>query len=495
MMLFSHTRAGLAGLAGVAALAIATSEAAAQRPFIPHPFVPKTTIHPPNFNSQTTISSSPTSFSATRTFSITPTTPPAITTTTITPTLGPTSRTPLIVPSVAAQSINPIFRLGNGLTLPQAAFNTAVAGQALSTIPPYALGFNPYPFSGGSLNGVGGGAALSTYGGSLLGAGGYGGASLSTGGYGAGGSPYDGYGGAGYGGYYEDPFSGYLRGTADVTNSQGRFLSQVQQARLQQTQADSAKLDLRHRMIEEAANERKTWINPDTERTRDLDAAYTRATHEPPLTDVLSGRALNDLYNHVYPLQQRAITQGIHKPNVPLDEDALKQVNLTGSGSVGSVGLFKDRGKLTWPLSLQSPEYDTPRKELITLINDAVDQVRLNNPVGAATLRDMNADVRRMSDTLLHNVGELSPTDYVEAKRFLSSLESSIRALHDPNAGNQLNQNWTPRGKSVAELVDFMGQHGLTFAPATPGDEPAYRNLYQRLLAYDAGMTDALAKR
>src|SRR5258708_4434310 len=53
--------------------------------------------------------------------------------------------TPLITPSVANQAINPNFRISPTLTLPQAAFNTAVAGQAISQIPAYAFGFNPYP--------------------------------------------------------------------------------------------------------------------------------------------------------------------------------------------------------------------------------------------------------------------------------------------------------------------------------------------------------------
>jgi hypothetical protein len=74
-------------------------------------------------------------------------------------------------------------------------------------------------------------------------------------------------------------------------------------------------------------------------------------------------------------------------------------------------------------------------------------------------------------------------------------LDSAIRALQDPNVGNQLNQNWTPRARNVAELVEFMNQKGLKFGPSASGDEPAYRALYQRLLAYDAGLTDAMAKR
>jgi hypothetical protein len=52
---------------------------------------------------------------------------------------------PLSVPSVAAQSINPNPYIAPGLTLGQYAYNTSVMGRALSKVPPYALGYNPYP--------------------------------------------------------------------------------------------------------------------------------------------------------------------------------------------------------------------------------------------------------------------------------------------------------------------------------------------------------------
>jgi plastocyanin len=87
------------------------------------------------------------------------------------------------IPSAALQAINPNFRLGPNLTLPQAAFNISVIGQALRTIPRWAFGNSQmagyasgygsmmsYPMSGG-------------YGGGGYGGGGYGG-----GGYGGGGS-------------------------------------------------------------------------------------------------------------------------------------------------------------------------------------------------------------------------------------------------------------------------------------------------------------------
>jgi plastocyanin len=67
---------------------------------------------------------------------------------------------PITIPSIQAQSINPVFRLANGLTIPQAAFNTAVLGQTLSQFPFGALGFGFFPRNllayGGGFGGFGG---------------------------------------------------------------------------------------------------------------------------------------------------------------------------------------------------------------------------------------------------------------------------------------------------------------------------------------------------
>src|SRR4051812_47315230 len=63
--------------------------------------------------------------------------------------LGPLSplaqaqRRPLAIPSLPAFNPNPYVNPSQPLG--QAAYNTAVLGQALSNIPPYALGYNPYP--------------------------------------------------------------------------------------------------------------------------------------------------------------------------------------------------------------------------------------------------------------------------------------------------------------------------------------------------------------
>jgi len=42
-------------------------------------------------------------------------------------------------------SVNPNYYIAPGMTLNQYAYNTATMGRAYSYVPPYAMGYNPYP--------------------------------------------------------------------------------------------------------------------------------------------------------------------------------------------------------------------------------------------------------------------------------------------------------------------------------------------------------------
>ena len=151
-------------------------------------------------------------------------------------------------PKVEAQS--PDWQIRRGLTVRQAASNIATLGQALSFVPPYALGFNPYargrvnPVVNPLLNSYATPAAnsnvnpyASLYAASLY-SNPY--ASMVSSAYG--GSPgydnsYNPYM-SGYG--YNDPYGGYLRGGADVINAQGRFMVNTQDAYLKREQVRSS---------------------------------------------------------------------------------------------------------------------------------------------------------------------------------------------------------------------------------------------------------------
>jgi hypothetical protein len=404
------------------------------------------------------------------------------------------------------------------LSLSQYTYNLGVLsrayGRAYSNIPPYALGFNPYPqfvnygpsfptitpFAGGGFNpglygggGYGGLSSLSTYPGGAYG-GGFGGgaypgsATMTSFPGSSGFDPYSSFGGNPYF-PYSDPLSGYLRGVADVTNANAQYELTIQRAKIVQEQARQAALDTRRRVLDELSYERQLMPSPEETRVADIQNALNRSRRDPPLTEVWSGKSLNSLLDHVSKLQ----AAGQPGPKIGLNEELLRHVNLT-TGAGGNIGLLRDDGNLQWPQPLQAPEFKEARERLGKQAPAAVQDLKFNNPADPAKLADMRAALRQLNDTLDKNIGGLSPSQYIEAKRYLNQLDDALKALADPNASRFFTQEWVAKGKDVARLVEYMRENGLRFAPAVPGDEAAYRALHSALVAFDAGMSPVASR-
>ncbi len=384
--------------------------------------------------------------------------------------------------------INPNFQLAPGLSVSQAAFNNAVLGQSFRAFPRSTFAFNPFVNSPAFTSGMGvQSPVLSTLGGAGLG-GFPAAAALSTNPYAvdstlstAGGSYGGGYAGGGYGSYGEDPAAGFLRGTSDVIRAQGDYLKNVQTARIIQTRADEGRLDYRRRLIEEARYERMSEPTVEEIRQQQLSAELNRARHEPPITDIISARSLNELLRHLS--SDPARPKG---PTIAVDDEVLKHINVTGvNPNGGSIGLLKDEGKLQWPQSLSGAEFQGPRDILSKALTNVVQSLKSGESVGTGTRNDLKTELGQLNNLVSNS--ELSPTDYIEAKSYLDQVALAVRALGDKDVANYFNHKFS--AKNVAELIDDMRTKGLDFAPATPGDEGAYRALQQALTAYDYGIS------
>jgi hypothetical protein len=391
-------------------------------------------------------------------------------------------------PNIAGFPINPNPFIAPGLTLGQAAFNTAVAGRALSTFPPSAFGLPPVLSTAGT-GPLLASPLLSTAAG--LGNPWLGSASLSTGGGGYSmstypGSSYGGYGG--YGGYgsYIPPYAAELMGYGDLTRATGDYWKAIQQARISREQSRQMALETQRKRIE-----LERWydqVRPTAPKVRDREMAtdLERARKDPPPTEVWSGRALNELLRSV---QHHKLSR---TGSPSLDEDVLKNINLSDKASRGNIGMLKDGGRLSWPTSLQESPFDEARKRLSRNIRRAVDQVKNDKePVEPALLKDINADFKALNSTLSDSADELSPAQYIEARRYLNRLGEAITALSDSRVVHSLDNSRSVKARNVAELVSHMTREGLAFAPATPGDEAAYNALYVALRNYEASLTAA----
>jgi hypothetical protein len=355
--------------------------------------------------------------------------------------------------------VNPMFRMGPGMTAQQMAANTALAGMtAQQAAVNTALAGQANPLLSSVMN---------PYAASMM---------SNPAGYGAGGSSYS--------PYYESSYGGFLRGNADVINASGQYLINFERANLAKEQVRQARLDTRRRAFDEYLYERANTPTLEDERERSMELERRRSVNDPPVTEIWSAKALNDLLHDVQKLQ----ANGTDGPQLRIDEDVLKRINVSAGGTPGNVGLLKNEGKLSWPLALRTmrpqQEIDDLRQDIGSLLPDAINQA-INGKVAAGILRTLNKDVSRMQQLLAQNVGELPPDQYIEAKRFLNNLEDGLTALAQPDAGLYFTQKYSAKGKTVQDLIDYMTKQGLTFAPAVPGDEAAYVALHRALASYD----------
>jgi len=349
------------------------------------------------------------------------------------------------------------------------------------------LGFVGSPLGFGTLNNSFANPALG-YGSLLNGGGGFGltGTLLN--------SAAAGYGyGYGYGmmgtQWMMNPYQGYLKGAASVTDANANYWRTIANARLVREQARQESIRTRRAMIEEAEYERAHMPDPEKIRQRALERELDRARVSPPLTEIWSGRSLNALLRNAIAQQgMERDGQKVRGPNVPLSEDTLKSINPTAGDTRGNVGLLKDNGKLQWPQPLQGEAFKKAREDFSRHMKQAFGSVQVNNTPDESTLNDLQVDLKKLQSELDANISSLSPDQYVEGRRYLRLLNNTVTALKDRNVVNLFNGAWSLKGKNVAELVQFMRDKGLWFAPATPGDEPAYTSLYYALAAFEAGL-------
>jgi hypothetical protein len=291
----------------------------------------------------------------------------------------------------------------------------------------------------------------------------------------------------GYGyGYPTTPYAQYAEGRSQLITAKSQAALTDQQAALVQQQVYNAQLDTRRAVWNESVYERGNLMNSEQVRLKNQLDALNRARNNPPQNEIWSGDSLNAIFTDI----KNADTYGVRGPAVPLDQAMLKHINLTTGETAGNIGLLKAGPKLTWPVVLQDDQFKAQRGGIDVMLATAFDQAA-KGPVDPKLIRNMSDANDRMGVILKQMVKDLSPSDYIDGKRYLRDLDDSIRSLSNPNVANYINGNWSAKGATVYDLSKHMIKNGLKFAAATPGDQPYYTAFYQALLSYDMQMTQA----
>ncbi len=281
------------------------------------------------------------------------------------------------------------------------------------------------------------------------------------------------------GGYYPGESGGFLHGAADVITSQGQLAQTLEQNKVIKQQAEQAKIDTRRKSFDEYMYERANRPTNEDERERIRLEKIRRTRNGPPLTEIWSGKALNDMLMAI----QRMQVQSVPGPTVPLEPDLLRHINVTTGSTAGSVGIFRNNGKPQWPLTLRTSAFATERKKMDGLTAKAYMQVQAGE-VDADTLVALNQGVDDMRAQLKRKISSLSPNDYIKSKRYLNEFEDALKVLQSPDATKLVTQKLSARGDTVAQLCADMTQQGLKFAPALDGDQSAYTALHSAMVQY-----------
>jgi hypothetical protein len=286
----------------------------------------------------------------------------------------------------------------------------------------------------------------------------------------------------------QDPISGYYNGVANVTAAMGQYGIDYQQSRLMQEDIERSKIQTRKQLIEQ-----KMWeesIKPKSEdiRMQKMELDLRRALNAPPLSDIISGSALNILLQNIQDVQAK----GGYGPVIPLDQETLDHLNLSATPDA-NIALFKNGGKLKWPFVLRDTPFDANRTQMQDLVNRALKEVQ-DDELTPATVRGMKNTLAAFDKDLDKMAPEMSIADSIQARRYVDELKSSVKALEHPNANNYLTKKWSPQGRSVGDLVAYMTKNGLRYAPALQGEEGPYRAMHQGLVGYTMGAMQSVRR-
>jgi hypothetical protein len=220
----------------------------------------------------------------------------------------------------------------------------------------------------------------------------------------------------------------------------------------------------------------ETTLTPQGEREMMRKIRLVKSQTGASATTIWSASDLNTLLDDVKDHPDR---MGI---DLPLSEQVLGHINIVPSQSNANAGLLKNPRH--WPELLQGKAFQDERDQIDVIIPELVRQA-LAGSVKLADLKNLDRAVKAMRDKLAGMIRDVPDPMYIRAKRFVVDLQSGVKALSQPDAGNYFNAMYSPKVKSVRELVRYMAKSALRFAPAVTGDEAAYLVLYQSLAAYD----------
>jgi hypothetical protein len=218
------------------------------------------------------------------------------------------------------------------------------------------------------------------------------------------------------------------------------------------------------------------------------------ARNHPSPGEIYSGKPLNVLMTDLMGMY----AQGVSFREIRLAPEVLEHLNVTPMAGEANFALLRDGGKLRWPMAWYRRPLAVASADLRTALESSLKEVLAQvrkGPPDPERLDELRRDLEELQAQLKARIKEVPPSTYVEAKRYLTELDEALKVLEHGDATRFVNGAYAldpDRIKTVPDLVAFMAEKGLRFAPAVDCDESAYQTLHLALVACDGGKVQSV---
>ena len=106
----------------------------------------------------------------------------------------------------------------------------------------------------------------------------------------------------------------------------------------------------------------------------------------------------------------------------------------------------KEVARIEWPNTLKLPIFDDARYPFSKSFAMATREARAFGKPDRTTAEELRIAYKKLSDKLNEEADDLSPTDYIEARRFLNQMKKAVRELSDGTSQNHPRRSSAPTG-------------------------------------------------
>lgn len=190
----------------------------------------------------------------------------------------------------------------------------------------------------------------------------------------------------------------------------------------------------------------------------------------------------------------------------PLNQATLRGLRLQRTYGGGELRVFRATdGKalqvIWWPYVLREDKFEQERERFEHARKRAVEVAAEEGELPKEIVEELYVALQELQEALYKQAEENSTSNelgtrietwqrYKVAERFLKRLAGRIERLRTTADPSAFDGSRRFEGKDLPDLLSFMAHNGLRFAPATPGDEPAYHRVFGMMRKLYKGVAD-----